>query len=252
MYARLFHLNLHFLLNLNMSFTWGNTVICGVTERTATKFQPLGLSLGKTPSLSFRELLLHRQFFADSIRMPVSSLKFQRQVHGADIALVDKDTINIEADGMITNQRGIVLCVLIADCCAVLLYDEENQAVGAVHSGWRGTHLQISHHAIDAMASHFGTRPEKLRVLLSPCASGERYLVRKDVADLFPSATKQINDEFYQFDNRLRITQQLLEKGILQENIIVRAECTIDNHLFHSYRRDGEAAGRTAAYIGLK
>lgn len=235
-----------------MIVSWGNLVVAGVTEREQAKYPPIGLSIGKTGALSAGELVRHRQSFADSIRMPVSSLKFQRQVHGSHVAVVDPDTLIVEGDGMITNRRGIVLCALVADCCGILLYDKENQSIGAIHSGWRGTHLNIARHAVDAMAAAFGTDPAQLLAFLSPCASGERYVVRKDVAEYFPTAIRQLDEEFYLFDNRLRIRQQLLEAGLQDENMTVSTECSIDNPAFHSYRRDGDNSGRTAVYIGLK
>ncbi len=235
------------LLNL------GNLLIAGVTERQPDIFQPIGLTLGKAAGISASELVKHRQYFADSIRVSVHNLKFQRQVHGSKIKKIDRDTPYSESDGMITNKRGIVLCVLVADCCGILLYDKVHQAIGAFHSGWRGTHQNIISKGVSAMQHAYDTDPTQLHAYLSPCASGDKYIVRKDVADLFPTAARPISDDEYLFDNRKRITEQIMECGVLRKNILVSTECSMSDTRFHSYRRDGsENSGRTAVFIGLK
>ena len=38
-------------------------------------------------------------------------------------------------DAIITNQRGVVLGVYVADCCAVYIVDPKTPAIGLVHSG---------------------------------------------------------------------------------------------------------------------
>jgi|JI9StandDraft_1071089.scaffolds.fasta_scaffold77277_2 YfiH family protein len=235
-----------------MLLNWGNLLIAGVTERQPDIFQPIGLTLGKTSGVSPSELVRHRQHFADSIRVPVQSLTFQKQVHGARIQVIRQDARFAESDGMITNTRGVVLCVLVADCCGVLVYDKENQSIGAFHSGWRGTHENIVGRGIEAMQKRFGTDPASALVYLSPCASGERYIVRRDVADLFPTAVVQVADDQYLFDNRKRIAEQLADSGVERRNMSISNDCTLTDIRFHSFRRDGEKSGRTAVFIGLK
>ncbi|MBK9246865.1 MAG: peptidoglycan editing factor PgeF [Ignavibacteria bacterium] len=235
-----------------MNLPWGNTVISGVTERHLDIFQPIGLTFANSPNLDSLELSSHLQYFADSLSVDRNCLKFQKQIHGDTIAFINKDSIQPESDGMITNQKGVILCVLVADCCGILLYDQDNKAVGALHSGWKGTYLNIAAKGVNTMVQNFGTIPELLKAYLSPCASEHNYQVRKDVAELFPTAVVQISEEYYLFNNRLRIKEQLLESGLKAENITISSECTISNTNYHSYRRDGAKSGRSCVYIGLQ
>ena len=40
---------------------------------------------------------------------------------------------------MITKLKGIAISVLTADCVPILVYDEVNQIIACIHSGWKGT-----------------------------------------------------------------------------------------------------------------
>lgn len=233
---------------------WGSDVITGVTLRNEKLFPPHGLSLGRAEILSDDECEIHRQIFAEAIDTERQSLQFQKQVHGAVVKRIyAANRILEESDGMITNERGIVLCTLLADCCGVLLYDKRNHAIGAIHSGWRGTHQGISIVAVEAMQKEFGTRPEELKAYLSPCASGEKYEVKNDVAELFDTGITQLDETRFLFDNRICIRHQLIEDaGLLPSNITSSRECSITDTRFHSFRRDGKNSGRIAAFIGLK
>jgi hypothetical protein len=53
------------------------------------------------------------------------------------------------------------------------------------------------------------------------------------------------------FDNVAEIKHQLLEAGLYEQNISISGLCTIRDERFHSYRRDGERAGRMVAFIGI-
>ena len=232
---------------------WGKEVISGVTLRNNHLFPPYGLTLGKTERVNEEECENHRKAFADAIGVSKHSLQFQKQVHGAFIKRIYSQSEVTESDGMITNERGIVLCVLLADCCGVLLYDERNHSIGAIHSGWRGTHIEIPLLAVEAMKIEFGTKPEELKVYLSPCASGNNYEVKKDVAELFDKGITQKDETHFLFDNRAAIKDQLIrESGISPKNITESHECTISDKRFHSFRRDGKLSGRIATFIGLK
>src|ERR1700691_4706315 len=49
-----------------------------------------------------------------------------------------------EGDALLENTPGAVVAVRTADCIPILLIDERNHAVAAVHAGWRGTAAGIA------------------------------------------------------------------------------------------------------------
>ena len=69
------------------------------------------------------------------------------QVHGDIIKEVTNPfTTRDELEGvdaLVTNVPGVAISVRTADCIPVLLYDPVNEAVAAVHDGWRGTVLLL-------------------------------------------------------------------------------------------------------------
>jgi copper oxidase (laccase) domain-containing protein len=61
------------------------------------------------------------------------------QVHGAQTVIVRGPLARTEqADGMITDTPGLLLCTRWADCQNFLIYAPERGVLGVLHAGWRG------------------------------------------------------------------------------------------------------------------
>lgn len=232
-------------------------VLAGVTLRNLHLFPQTGLSLLKAQILDDNQVHNHRQALASFLGIPSERWRFQRQVHGKRVRVVTagvpkERSDQEESDGMITQEQGIVLAVGMADCAGVLLYDPCHKAVAAVHSGWGGTRLNIVHEALATLHAMYGTQASDVLVYIGPAASGERYEVREDVAQYFPSSVlRRIDEHRWLFDNRARIVEQLRACGVQPNNIEVSSGCTIADTRYHSHRRDGTRAGRMVAFIGL-
>src|SRR5690606_344296 len=139
---------------------------------------------------------------------------------GTDVAVIREPGPAGTSDGMMTAGRDILLCISVADCAGVLLYDPEHEAVAGLHSGWRGTAGNIVAAGIGRMQREFGTRPEQMLAYVSACASGERYIVREDVAGLFPEdVKKKVSEEEWLLDNRAQVVRQLHEAGIRPDHV---------------------------------
>lgn len=63
--------------------------------------------------------------------------RFARQVHGAEVAVVDRTSGRPVADGLVTTDDEVALALLGADCALVALASPEGVR-GAAHAGWRG------------------------------------------------------------------------------------------------------------------
>lgn len=228
-------------------------IIAVVSRRNLAEFPPVGFSPGGMGALeNYLELESHRQALAVEMNMSRDSLKFQRQVHGAEVVTMQRDSAAVDADGMIASETGLALCISIADCGAVLLFDPLTRAIGALHSGWRGTHLNIVQKGLAAMMQHFGAKPESMLAYISPCAGGAAYQVQEDIAVLFPQAITVAPDGTLFLDIRAEIRRQLLDCGVPAGQIESSGICTITDTQYHSYRRDREKSGRMAALIAMK
>ena len=229
-----------------------NKIISGVTLSNREHFPPNGISFSFNQSFPDNEIENNRRMFSEFLRVRQNYIKFQKQVHGTSIRIINSDSIEEESDAMITSYKGIVLCVKIADCLAVLLFDPVKNIIGAVHSGWRGTKEKITTKTIELMTSLFNSVPDDIQVYLTPCASGKMYEVGWDVAQFFPASVTESENSKYLFDNSSEVRDQLISSGIKPANIEISNRCTIEDHSFHSYRRDKELSGRMAAFIGMK
>ena len=186
-----------------------------------------------------------------------------RQVHGKTIHVVtgeNRTDAPVEADGLVTAERGIALAVLIADCIPVLLYDPRRRVVAAVHSGWRGTAQAICAEAVETMRCDFGCAAEDILAAVGPGISACCFETRADVPDAMRAAfgarvddcIVQTGEERYRVDLKGIVRHTLLDEGLTEAHIDVCADCTAcPGERYWSHRRLGEARGSMAAVIAL-
>lgn len=179
-----------------------------------------------------------------------------RQVHSRHVVVVRGEGGALgEGDALVTSQAGILLTIRTADCVPVLLVDPVSAAVAAVHAGWRGIVAGILPRAVEVMEAEFGTRPDALLAAIGPCIRQESYEVGPEVAEQFQSLFPERGD----LRGRARVdlagscARQLVRAGVREQVISDCGRCTYrDSALFHSYRRDREAAGRMTAFVGIR
>jgi len=205
------------------------------------------LSLGAGAREASEEILENRKRFLRALNISASKIVVPRQVHGADVLVVNDGSESGEADGAICDKAGIPLMVLGADCPLVLLADSRTRAFAVVHSGRRSTIRHIAVRAIEAMIRHFGTRAEDVLAGVGPGIQASCYEVDDKTAEEFSDAFcgRFISPRGSRFvlDLPGAIAFDLNEIGVLRVDMIDRCtHCEVD--LFHSYRRDGKYAGR--------
>ena len=67
-------------------------------------------------------------------------LVFLDQIHSDIIQVIDNiPEEKLKGDAMITGLPFLLLIIRTADCLPVLIVDESQKVVAAVHCGWRGT-----------------------------------------------------------------------------------------------------------------
>lgn len=220
----------------------------------------LGLSTADDPQ-AVKE---NRSRFATALSFTSQALVTGRQVHGARVAVIRTGTdLSIEhpgeADALVTDEKGVLLGVLVADCVPILLWDPIREAVAAVHAGWKGTCLRIPAKAVEVMAKEFGSRPSDIRAAIGPSAGPCCYEVDVPVYQRFteewPESVNYFTptgEERWKLDlwglNRLA----LQEMGVLDENVQTSELCTICRpDLFFSHRASGGVTGRLAGAIGF-
>lgn len=191
-----------------------------------------------------------QQALAQTYACATNAVRMLTQVHGVDVINADVATHGMQGDALIARAGGILLTVRVADCCPIMIYDPPTQAMAAIHSGWRGTAQNIVAATVRALTQTYGALPSTMRVLVGPCAGGDRYVVRSDVATVFPLDVVDIGQDQFLFSNRSAVARQLVDVGINPMHITHDSSCTIADARYHSYRRDGQRAGRSVAFVG--
>lgn len=196
----------------------------------------------------------NRRRFFQSIGAPPDQLAESHQVHGKEVYHAQAPIRTEGYDALITRTPGLILGVSVADCCPVLVYDPQQQAVAAIHAGWRGTAQEIVKHTLARMEAEFGTQPSHCHAYIGTCISQAHYEVDGKVADQFAEAykTARATPGKWLLDIKAANQGQLTEMGLATENITVSPHCTwADNDRFFSHRKEKGQTGRMMAVIGL-
>jgi len=185
------------------------------------------------------------------------------QTHGDEIYIatdidrgrgwLDPSSAIKSCDGFVTNKKHLALTVFLADCVGVLMYDPKNGAIGAVHSGWRGTKKRIANKAVRIMNECYKTKPQDLKIFITPSIRSCCYKINQDVKEQFEEYAFAIDESEggYRLDLASIIVVDLLKKGVLEKNIELSHMCTCCQKELYSYRREQDKSGRMAALIAM-
>lgn len=172
------------------------------------------------------------------------------QVHSDEIRYINSAFEDMELEGydaLVTDQAGIVLTTVHADCIPVQLYDPDRGVIAAVHAGWKGTALGIAAKAAGYMRDEFDC--QNIHAYIGPGISLCCFEVGDEVAERFMDYEGVCvkYGEKYHVDLKKVNEMQLKAAGV--ENITVSDRCTYCDDSFVSYRRDGGTDQRMASII---
>lgn len=201
---------------------------------------------------------LNRVRFAAAIGAagwPILKLK---QVHsGTVVDMEDTSAAGdaIEGDAAVTALRGVVVGVQTADCVPILVADDQERAVAAIHAGWRGTAAGIARATISRLRQRYGIDPKNLVACVGPHIGVCCYEVGEEVvqAIALPAAFERRTEWAKPHLSLAEANRtQLVDAGIPEAQIDVSSLCTrCREDLFHSYRRDGKRTGHMLSVIGI-
>ncbi|MBI5476949.1 MAG: peptidoglycan editing factor PgeF [Ignavibacteriales bacterium] len=195
----------------------------------------------------------NRDLFFGELGIPLNLLAIPGQIHGDNILVVDKPGQYPNCDALITAEKNLFLVVTIADCIPILIYDNKNQIISVVHSGWKGSEKKILSSTVRKMQTEFNSKKSDLYCYLGPSARSCCYQVGEDVAHKFESKYLINKNGSRKHLDLISFNQDLLNNaGITNNQIEISGYCTICNRFFHSYRRDKEKSGRMMAVIGMR
>ncbi|KPF82399.1 peptidoglycan editing factor PgeF [Novosphingobium sp. AAP93] len=196
--------------------------------------------------------------------LPGARLLTCYQIHSPDVVTVTApwaDADRPKADALVTDQRGLLLGVLTADCAPVLFHDAEAGVIGAAHAGWKGAIGGVTDRTVEAMEA-LGADRSRIAAVVGPCIAQKSYEVDAGFEARFTGEAAE-NARFFRagraghswFDLEGYVAARLAAfcvgtVGMLGEDTYPQAE------RFYSFRRSthaGEAGyGRQISLIGLR
>ncbi len=210
--------------------------------------------------------------FAKALGYDYTRLVFSDQVHDTHIRVIDseedagKGMIKVsdikETDGLLTNLPNIPIMTFYADCVPIYFYDKEKQVIGMAHSGWRGTVADIAGKMVEKMTEVYKCNPADIICAIGPSICKKCYEVDDVVIDKvkerynedeYKLIVEEKQDGKYQLDLHLACRINLMNAGILENNIAMPDLCTCcNNNILYSHRASNGKRGNLAAVMMLK
>ena len=234
------------LASLNLSFS-----VEDAKENVLENFRRIGERFGKSPE----DFVLSKQSHETKV------LKVGTKDRGKGITK-ERDYEGIDA--LITDEEGLILSCFSADCVPILFYDPIRKAVGACHSGWRGTKGKILRNVVEEMSKHFSSNPADILIAIGPSICKAQYVVSEDLGLSFledypdlgedsSSPIQRISKDKFQLDLWDLNRRIALDSGIREEHISISGYCTMENpELFFSHRYSQGRRGLQGAFICLQ
>lgn len=202
--------------------------------------------------------------FCHALGISPNTLVFPQQKHTANVKVVLKDNLKriipdeLGIDGLITQEKGIFLGVVTADCLPVLFCDPKNNIVGVVHAGYKGVLAGILEHTLEAFVN-LGSEKNTIRIGIGPAIGVCCYTVSQERANLFfekypkcKDICQKRKDELF-LDLAAIAEYALVQQGLKRRHIEKTDICTKHSRTtFYSKRGDSEEFfGEFASIIGM-
>lgn len=200
--------------------------------------------IGRIPGLTFttdrkatflQQLPLHRAIVEELFPTPSQNsipFVYADQCHSANLALISpplpKTKQIDQVDGLITTHSNVILGIAVADCAPVWILEKKGKAGALIHSGKRGTALEIVPKAIAFFKKEFQIAPSELVVTIGPC----------------------IRPPCYEVDFAKTIREQAAAAGVSSMNDQqICTACHLDR--YYSYRREKGSTGHMLVLLKL-
>ncbi|HJV29429.1 MAG TPA: polyphenol oxidase family protein [Gaiellaceae bacterium] len=203
-----------------------------------------GVSEGPFASLNLGKLTLdcedhveeNRRRLCAQIGADVASLALNRQQHSAVVNRATAGSRDEPGDGLWTDEPGVALLKLTADCVPIALVREDRPGLALLHVGWRGLLEGI---AVAGVAAVGG----KLRAAVGPAIGPCCYEVGPEVAEPFRRRYGADVVRGRMLDLWTAAERALGVAGVAKvERFDICTSCNPD--LFFSHRREAGVTGR--------
>ena len=178
----------------------------------------------------------NRRLVCDALGADPTRLALNRQVHGTDVHRAEAGVQGRPGDGLWTDEPGVPVLALSADCLPVALVRTDGPpAAAVVHAGWPGLLAGVLSRAVQVLGG-------RVAAAIGPAAGPCCYQVGPEVAEPY---RERFGDGVLRGDrlDLWRAGELELERAGA-ESVHRMDTCTICNpDRFFSHRRDGLPRG---------
>ena len=194
---------------------------------------------GTEPGIDARQTGLS----GESLQIPATSIMIPRQTHSTNVCWVDTFGEVPDTDAVITDKPGLCIAVKTADCIPVLLFDQRQHRIAAIHAGWRGTVGRI----VEKTLLQLQSRAEDISAIIGPGISLESFEVGDEVYEQFLHAgfpMQRLAKRYAKWHINLKDANRWLLESNGITNIQVSDIDTLTTPEYYSARRDTINTGR--------
>lgn len=167
-------------------------------------------------------------------------IQTMNQVHGVKVFEIDSLQDPPEADALICAEPGICLMTKTADCIPLVIADHVTGYIAAIHAGWRGLTAGVILKTLAELKKK-GVVPGKVLVGVGPSLRVCCAEFSEPFREIPAQCHFAIRDDGH-VDLPSIALKQLLDFGVLQENIEWSPVCTACSPDWFSWRRDKNTA----------
>ena len=171
------------------------------------------------------------------------SLVFMEQIHSDYVLEVTSENLSDFAktapkcDALFTRLLNVGLCVMVADCAPIIVSDEKQGIIAAIHAGRAGVCANIPSKRVREMKSE----PKDLKIIIGAHIKGSCY----EIGDMnLGEFNAYKNGGFFDITAALRAEINALGAT----NYEISEICSHCDKNYFSYRRDGKT-GRFAGWV---
>lgn len=197
-------------------------------------------------------VIKNRKNLALKLGYNYEDLVYMNQIHSANIIVVDENSPKLvdNCDSIITRSKNLPLMVMVADCIPILMFDDKQGIIAAIHAGRNSTFLEISKKTAEVFIEKFSSNPEDINVVFGASIQKCCYEVSEDLSKIVENSFGKEFVENNYIDLQGINKKQLNDLGI--KNIEISNICTkCGDKSYFSYRKD-KKTGRFAGIIILK
>lgn len=159
-----------------------------------------------------------------------------------------------KADAIITNNPGVTIMMLFADCVPIMMYDPKNNVASITHAGWQGTVNKIVGETVISMQKKYACQPENIIACIGPSICVNHYEIGEEVAEEVERSFEKTQQILIRKEGKLHMDLQCANRIILENNGVKRIQnsniCTACNmNDWYSHRAEKGQTGRFAAII---